>query len=105
MSKARAAHLVRPPEKARGRRQRPLREFAPGYFTEPVYAWWADWKPYVLPDEAPRKGRPTGDIGLSQTASQSRRRAQEAGIGWGRGTVLMPGTPKHDAPGWMGQST
>ena len=45
MSKARAAHLVRPPEKARGRRQRPLREFAPGYFTEPVYAWWSDWKP------------------------------------------------------------
>lgn len=102
MTKPRAAHLVRPPQKPQGRRPRPqLREFAPGYFTQPVLRWWPGWQPYVLPGDVPRKGRPEGDIGQSQRAAQSRRRAQEAGVGWGKGTILMPNTPKNDAPGWL----
>lgn len=75
--------------------------YRPGYFTDPVRAWWPMWSPYVLPCDGPRKGRPPGDIGLSQQASAGRRRAQEQGTGWGKGTILMPNTPKNPAPGWI----
>jgi len=85
-----AAHIPRPVSKPVGRRQRPLPELRPGYFLEPVLAWWPDWQPYVLPDDAPRKGRPAGDVEQSRRASESRRRAQATGTGWGAGTILMP---------------
>lgn len=99
--KTRAAHLSRPPEKARGRRQLPLPELRPGYYLAPVLRWWPNWQPYVLPGDVPRKGRPPGDAEQSRRAAESRRRAQESGVGWGKGTVLMPGTPANDAPGWL----
>ena len=100
-----AMHLVRPVDKPKGRRQSALPELRTGYFMEPVLAWWPDWKPAVLPEDVARKGRPAGDVEQSRRAAESRRRAQESGAGWGAGTVLMPGTPTHDAPGWMGPST
>ena len=60
--------------------------YPPGYFTEPARGWLIGWEP-----------APWRNVGveLSRRASEVRERD---GIS---GTVLLPGTPKQDAPGWM----
>jgi hypothetical protein len=88
-------HEHRQPKKRQGPPTQP-REYTPGWFTEPVLAWWPNWQPYA-------ETRKPGDPLASHHAMLSRRRAQESGVGWGRGTVQLPKTPQHDAPGWMGR--
>jgi hypothetical protein len=88
-----AMHLVRP-----GARQRKAQaavavpSYPPGYFTEPVRAWWPDWKSRI---EVTSNGR----LAAAQLFDAWSR--ADNGTGWGSGTVLMPNTPKNDAPGWM----
>ncbi len=40
-------------------------------------------------------------LGLSPA---ERERRAEQGVGWGVGTVVMPGTPGNARPAWMGRS-
>lgn len=89
-----AMHLVRPGARQRKAQAAPARSsYPPGYFTEPVRAWWPMWESRM---DAPKQGRD-----MCALAHAARRAAAETGTGWGRGTVLMPGTPKNDAPGWL----
>ena len=87
-------HLVRPGPRRRKAQAAPaVSSYPPGYFTEPVLAWWPRWKS-CLDFKAPTRDM----VSLAQAARQA---AAESGTGWGRGTVVMPNTPKNDAPGWM----
>lgn len=88
-----AMHLLRP-----GARQRKAQaaaaasSYPPGYFTEPVRAWWPAWESKIAVTS-------NGRLAAAQLADAWSR--AETGTGWGSGTTLMPGTPKYDRPGWL----
>lgn len=74
----------------------PARDYPPGFFTEPVRAWAClRWDGPLTMSAGGGGGR------FTDLAQRGRRKATADGSGWGRGTVMMPGTPKQDAPAWM----
>ena len=56
-----------------------------------------DWPPGWLPSEDATNKMPA-QLGLMQA---ERERRAELGIGWGNGSMVMPNSPKHRAPGWL----
>ena len=89
-----AMHLVRPgARQLKAQAATLVPSYPPGHFTAPVRAWWPDWKSKI---ELPVAGRDMGS--LAQAARES---AIERGTGWGRGTMVLPRTPKQPAPGWI----
>ena len=92
----RAAHVHRPVAD-NGRRKRagtPAADYPPGYFTALVrqHNWPPMWQPATLPvDRTPRH--------IDMSAEALRRRSES--VGWGSGTIVLPGTPVHKAPGPM----
>ncbi len=99
---SRAAHAMRPAGPMPKPRQRvkvpsaPAVVYPPGFFTALVrkHNWPPMWQP--APDAA---RRPRGCFGADMAPENERRRAQ--GIGWGSGTLPMPGTPAGPAPGML----
>lgn len=74
--------------KAAGKQTRAARpdvEYPPGFFTEPVRAW------RQLQFESSMTVDKWGHMALLAGAERARQR--ETGVGWGRGTIAMPGTP------------
>ena len=71
----------------------PPREFSAGHFTElvvrhywpPMFESSIAWSPFELKRQ--------------QAAEAGRVAAPANGNGWAAGTILLPGTPKHAAPG------
>ena len=75
------------------RKHTPAREFSAGHFTELVakHNWPPRFEPQMVwnAEEAKRK----------EAARLGREAAIANGTGWAAGTILLPGTPKHAAPG------
>lgn len=84
-------------KRATRRAPTPALDWPPGFFTEPVRAWkclqWAG--PLTMAADGGGAER------FTDLAKRGRRKDNADGSGWGRGTILMPGTPKHDSPAWM----
>jgi hypothetical protein len=87
MHLARATQRVKPAKVVKA-----ATDYPPGYFLSPVLAWWPGWRSSI---EVTSNGR----LAAAQLADAWSR--AQTGTGWGSGTVLMPNTPKNDAPGWM----
>ena len=70
--------------------------YPPGWFLEPVRAWVSmGFTPSIALGMNQQKA---AALALALEASSAVR---EAGKGWANGTVVMPNTPTHKAPGWM----
>jgi len=65
------------------------------YFSELVKRH--NWPPGFTPS-ADSANKMPAQLGL--TPAERERRA-ELGIGWGNGSMVMPNSPKHMAPGWL----
>lgn len=88
----------------RGKRAHPQRgtpavEYPPGYFTELIRRH--NWPPRFEPH-----GIDGADLSDQRrlAALVGRERAADAGVGWGSGTMVMPKTPGHLRPGFMGST-
>jgi hypothetical protein len=84
-------HIVqgKPASSGRKKKQGASQEYAPGHFLQVMYAGFPPrWESQIQQD--------------SQQLIAARLSAGK-GSGWHRqgGTVVMPNTPKHKAPGWM----
>lgn len=90
--------LQSPPKKSRPRTAKPAPRavvYPPGFFTEPVRAWKAlQWQGPVAADADPAAK-------YVALAKRGRVQAAKTGKGWGRGTIVLPNTPKHPAPEWI----
>jgi hypothetical protein len=98
-----AAHVHRPSGAGNRRRKAAAVQAAdhpPGFFTALVlqHNWPPMWQPAEYRWPALR-GAAAAAAALPVLAAAQRRAA--AGVGWGKGTLPMPGTPKHEAPGYM----
>jgi hypothetical protein len=72
--------------------------YPPGFFTALMRA--ENWPPRF----EPRLGVvPDYEIQRRQAATAGRERAKESGLGWGAGTIAMPGTRYMPEPGWIGE--
>lgn len=77
----------------------PAVSYPPGYFTAGIRAhnWPPAWQSQL-----------TGDDGREQQRREAGQRARAVSvagaIGWGNGTIDLPGTPKTLAPQWQGRS-
>ena len=65
------------------------------YFSELVKRH--NWPPMFEP-RADSANKMPAQLGLSPA---ERERRAELGIGWGNGSMVMPNSPKHRAPGWL----
>lgn len=73
--------------------------FPPGHFTALIREH--NWPPGFEPQVVWRH-----DDHLRQEAARHAREESAAnGRGWGNGTITLPKTPKHSAPGTMRRST
>lgn len=83
-----AAHLVRPAgkrPKAAARVERPEVVYPPDYFTQPVRAWrQLQFKSALVVDHCGR---------MKLLADAERERQRSTGVGWGKGTIQLAGTP------------
>lgn len=68
------------------------------YFSELVKRH--NWPPMFEPSADAAHKMPA-QLGLSPA---ERERRAEQGVGWGAGTVVMPGTPGNARPAWMVRS-
>lgn len=75
----------------------PARDYPAGFFTEPVRAW------AQLRYEGPltMTAGVHGEARFADMAKRGRRKANEDGSGWGKATIVLPNTPKYDAPAWL----
>lgn len=71
------------------------RDYSPGHFTELIRAH--NWPPRF----EPMADMNSGEFYRAQAASAAREQAKAEGKGWGAGTIVLPGTPKHAAPEMM----
>jgi hypothetical protein len=90
----RSSGVAHPPLRGKGKptsvQPRPW-EGVPGFFTAPVRAWFGDdWQPLLRDERA-------NNFSVLNMSAERERRARE-GIGWGRGTLVMPNTPHHAMP-------
>jgi hypothetical protein len=70
--------------------------YPPGWFLEPVRAWVSmGFTPSIAFGMSQQKSASLA------AATEKSNEAREAGKGWATGTVVMPNTPTHKAPGWM----
>lgn len=77
----------------------PAPGYPPGYFCQPVLAWrqlghTGEPQPEVLAAIARRQA-------LLRAWTKGRATSAAKGVGWGDGTMVMPGTPRHLPPGTM----
>ena len=74
------------------------------FYTKQMQAWLGGYEATAWRQiEAEQKKHGKKSANGSKGAARSNPRRQHHRGGWGEGTVLMPGTPVNDAPGWMGE--
>lgn len=90
------AHVPRPARRRRGAVPvAPARQYAPGWFLQPVLAWWPDFTP------SPVQASSETNASASERATLARQRAIAEGRASAHGTMLLPKTPKVPPPAWM----
>ena len=101
MAHARNAHEHRPAARPGAARRKPepaapAVAYPAGYFLALVRQW--NWPPRFEPQApAPKPGAQ----GLAAAGRRGREVSIVNGVGWGNGTLVLPNTPRHLAPGMM----
>jgi hypothetical protein len=73
----------------------PTKTYPPGYFTESMTRH--NWPPRFVS----KMDAASTSAHHQRASAKARELAVEHGLGWGTGTIVLPNTPKHQAPGMM----